>query len=381
MQVLTLNKIAECGLNELTAFEVVNESANPDAVILRSFSMHEMELPKSLLAVARAGAGVNNIPIDKCTEQGVVVFNTPGANANAVKELVIAGLLLSSRRIVDGVNWAQSLNGQEGVAKLVEKGKADFVGPEILGKKLGVIGLGAIGVLVANSCAALGMDVLGYDPYISVDAAWGLSVNVQKAGSLDAILDQCDYISIHVPLIDETKKMFNTERLAKLKPGARILNFARAELVDNAAMKAAIENGTVACYVTDFPTDDVLGNKNIITIPHLGASTPESEDNCATMAAIQLRNYLLYGSIKNSVNFPNCELDYSGRKRLCVIHKNVPHVVSDISTIIAGRNINIDDMISKSKGDYAYAIIDGDKVDEVVDDVRKIEAVISVRVI
>jgi len=383
--VLTLNKIADCGLNELpnNNFTVSDDVKNPDGIILRSYVLPQEDLTEGLQAIARAGAGVNNIPVESCAEKGIVVFNTPGANANAVKELVLAGLLLSSRNVVGGISWAQGLHGQTGVAKLVEKGKSQFVGPELAGKNLGIIGLGAIGVLVANACRYLGMRVFGYDPYISVDAAWGLSRGVRKAPDLDSLLAECDYISIHVPSNVETKGMFNSDVFSKCKKGVRVLNFSRAELVDNASVKEAIENEIVSCYVTDFPVEAVLDNDKIITIPHLGASTPESEDNCATMAAAQLREYLLYGNIKNSVNFPDCEIPYVGKKRICVIHRNVAKVVGPITSLFADRSINIDNMINKSKGEYAYTMldVDCDSCEGIEEELLKVANIIKVRVI
>jgi len=383
--VLTLNKIAECGLVELPKahFTVSDDAKDPDGILVRSYVLPQEDLSDNLKAIARAGAGVNNIPVENCAEKGIVVFNTPGANANAVKELVLAGLFLSSRNVVGGIAWAQGLAGQTGVAKLVEKGKSQFVGPEVAGKTLGIIGLGAIGVLVANACHHLGMRVLGYDPYISVDAAWGLSRGVRKASDLDSLLSECDYISINIPSNAETKGMFNSDLFAKCKKGVRVLNFSRSELVDNAAINAAIADGTVSCYVTDFPVEDVLGNDKIITIPHLGASTPESEDNCATMAASQLREYLLYGNIKNSVNFPDCEIPYVGKKRVCVIHRNVAKVVGPITSLFADRAINIDNMLNKSKGEYAYTMLDVDveSLDGIEEGLLKIANIIKVRVI
>lgn len=384
-KILTLNKISPSGLNVLPkdGFAVSDDEKNPDAIMLRSFNMHEMEFPESLKAIARAGAGVNNIPVDKCSEQGIIVFNTPGANANAVKELVVAGLLLSSRKIVDGINWAKSLSGQEGVAKLIEKGKGEFVGPEISGKKLGVIGLGAIGVLVSNACKSLGMEVLGYDPFISVDAAWALSRGVTKASGLEEIYEQCDYITVHIPLTDKTKGMFNKEVLAKMKKGVRILNFSRGELVNNQDMKEALENDTVGCYVTDFPTEEVLDFKNVITVPHLGASTPESEDNCAAMAAAQMKEFLEKGNIKNSVNFPDCEIPAYEKSCVCITHKNIPNVVGPIASIFAEKHINIDNMLNKSKHNYAYtmAAVDENVDSSIADAIMKIDGVISVRII
>jgi D-3-phosphoglycerate dehydrogenase len=384
-KILTRNKIAECGLDEFPSnqFNISDDEKNPDAIILRSYVLPEEELTSGLQAIGRAGAGYNNIPVDACAEKGIVVFNTPGANANGVKEMVLAGLLLASRDIFGGINWAQSLAGQTDVAKLVEKGKSNFVGPELSGKKLGVIGLGAIGGLVANACRLLGMSVVGYDPYISVDAAWGLSRGVHKAQGLDALLAECDYISLHVPVNKGTKGMFDKEMFAKCKKGVRIVNTARAELIDDISLLNAIDDGTVFCYVTDFPTESMLGHKRIVPIPHLGSSTPESEDNCATMAATQLREYLLYGNIKNSVNFSNCELPYVGKKRICVIHRNLPNVISPVTAMLAERKSNIANMLMKSKGEYSYAMIDVDCPDlgNIEKEIAKIDNIISVRVI
>jgi len=383
--ILTLNKIAACGTDQLPAdkFRVSSDIEPPDAILLRSADMHSYGAPDSLLAVGRAGAGVNNIPVDKYSERGIVVFNTPGANANAVKELVIAALLLSSRKITMGIEWVQGLAGQTDVAKLVESGKSQFVGPEISGKKLGVIGLGAIGVLVANACHSLGMDVYGYDPFLSVDSAWRLSRGVHKAAGIDAILTECDYISIHIPLNKDTKGMFNADSFSKLKKGAHILNFSRGELVDNKAVKEAVQQGVIACYVTDFPNEELLGVEGIIPIPHLGASTPESEDNCAVMAAEEIRDYLLYGIIKNSVNYPDCDAPFTGRKRICVHHKNIPNVVARLTAEVASRGVNIDNMLNRSKGVYAYTLIDVDdgELSGAAEKLRAIEGVIRVRVI
>ncbi|MDR2649607.1 MAG: 3-phosphoglycerate dehydrogenase [Clostridiales bacterium] len=383
--ILTLNKIADCGADQLSAdmFRVSSDENAPDAILLRSADIHSYETPAGLLAVGRAGAGVNNIPVDKYAEKGIVVFNTPGANANAVKELVIAALMLSSRKIDAGINWVQSLAGQSGVAKLIEAGKGQFAGPEISGKKLGVIGLGAVGVLVANACNSLGMEVYGFDPFLSVDAAWRLSRGVHKALGVDAILAECDYITIHVPLNAETRGMINTDALAKVKSGVRILNFSRGELVDNAAIKDAVQTGIVGCYLTDFPNEELLGVDGIIPIPHLGASTPESEDNCAVMAAEEIREYLLCGAIKNSVNFPDCDLPYTDKKRLCVLHKNIPHVVARLTAEVADRGVNIDYMINRSKGVNAYTVIDVDENEliGIEDKLHRVEGVIRVRVI
>ncbi len=385
-QILTLNKISPSGLDHFdkTKYQYADDIQNPDAVMVRSASMHEMELPASLKAIARAGAGVNNIPVDACSEKGIVVFNTPGANANAVKEMVIAGLLLASRRVVPAIEWAQTLKGQgDQVGKLVEKGKSQFAGPEILGKKLGVVGLGAIGILVANAAAALGMEVYGYDPYLSVDAAWGLTSSIKHAKSLSEIFDVCDYITLHVPLTPETKGTINSESLATMKSGVRILNFARGDLIVDADMIAALESGKAAAYVTDFPSDALIGCKNVIAIPHLGASTPESEDNCASMAAQELIAYLERGEIKNSVNFPNVEMSRSGDHRICVIHRNMKAMLSQIANECSQAGNNIENMLNKSKGDYAYTILDvvGDMDAQLADKIAQIDGVINVRVI
>ena len=381
-KVQTLNKIAKIGLNVFDdKYTYGDEVENPDGIILRSFSMHEMELPESLAAVARAGAGVNNIPIDKCSEKGIVVFNTPGANANAVKELVIAGLLLASRKIVQGIGWAKPLIGEgDAVSKLVEKGKSNFVGPEIQGKTLGIIGLGAIGVRVANAAHALGMNVIGYDPYLSVDAAWHMTRAAHKANDLDTIFAQSDYISIHVPATKDTKGMFNEDVFRKVKPGVRLLNFSRGELVDNAAVLKAIEDGIVATYVTDFAAEELLDKENVIVMPHLGASTPESEDNCAVMAATELKNFLENGNIVNSVNFPNCDMGPVCGSRVTIAHKNIPAMLSQISTAFTNKNINIENMTNKSKGEYAYTMIDthSDVDADVIDEIKAIEGTIKV---
>ncbi len=376
-QIKTLNKIAACGTDKFDKekYTVADECAAPDGIMVRSAAMHEMELPASLKAIARAGAGVNNIPLDKCSEAGIVVFNTPGANANAVKELVIAGLLISSRKVISGIEWAKTLKGQGAeVGKLVEKGKSAFVGPEIRGKKLGVIGLGAIGSLVANCAVNLGMEVYGFDPYLSVDAAWGLSSKVHHATSYEQIFAQCDYITIHVPLTPETREKLNAEAFAQMPDGVRILNFSRADLVNGEDMREALASGKVAAYVVDFPTDDMLGVENVIAIPHLGASTPESEDNCAVMAAAELIDYLENGNIRNSVNFPAMEIARSTDTRLCVLHKNVPNMLAQISGVVSAEGINIETMVNRSKKDNAYTLLD--VVGDVSDDcLRKIEAI------
>ena len=376
-QIKTLNKIAACGTDKFDKekYTVADECAAPDGIMVRSAAMHEMELPASLKAIARAGAGVNNIPLDKCSEAGIVVFNTPGANANAVKELVIAGLLISSRKVISGIEWAKTLKGQGAeVGKLVEKGKSAFVGPEIRGKKLGVIGLGAIGSLVANCAVNLGMEVYGFDPYLSVDAAWGLSSKVHHATSYEQIFAQCDYITIHVPLTPETREKLNAEAFSQMPDGVRILNFSRADLVNGEDMREALASGKVAAYVVDFPTDDMLGVENVIASPHLGASTPESEDNCAMMAAAELIDYLENGNIRNSVNFPAMEIARSTDTRLCVLHKNVPNMLAQISGVVSAEGINIETMVNRSKKDNAYTLLD--VVGDVSDDcLRKIEAI------
>ena len=354
-----LNKISPAGTERFGAgYSVGTDIENPDAILVRSASMHETELPENLLAVARAGAGINNIPLDKCSERGVVVFNTPGANANAVKELVIAMLLLSSRKIVPGVEWLKSIKGTGDVAKLAEKGKSQFVGPEIAGKTLGVIGLGAIGILVANAAHSLGMEVYGYDPYLSVDAAWRLSRSIRHARSLDEIYEHSDYITIHVPLLPDTKDTYCAESIAKMKDGVRLLNFARGELADNAAVLEGLRSGKIARYATDFADDRLIGEENVIVVPHLGASTPESEDNCARMAAAELMEYLENGNIRNSVNMPAVAMPRGPFTRICLFHRNVPNTISKLSGALADAGINIENMQSKAKKDYAYTILD-----------------------
>lgn len=381
----TLNKISKIGLSQFddTKYTCADEIENPDAVLVRSASMHDMDFPASLKAIARAGAGTNNIPCDKCAEQGIVVFNTPGANANAVKELVLAGLFLASRKVIPGIEWAKTLKGEgDQVGKLVEKGKSAFAGPEIMGKTLGVIGLGAIGVLVANAAEKLGMTVYGYDPYLSVEGAWNLSRNIKHATSLDDIYANCDYISIHVPLNDSTRHTVNEESIAKMKDGVRILNYARGELVDSDAIIKALEDGKVASYVVDFPDDKVLGVEGVIAIPHLGASTPESEENCAYMAANEIIAYLETGSIINSVNMPNVKLGAVNGARVCIIHKNVPNMIAQISSAVSNAGLNIDQLVNNSRGSYAYTVVDlADVTDDAVAEIEKIDAVISVRVI
>jgi D-3-phosphoglycerate dehydrogenase len=381
-----LNKISSKGLERFPSdlYEHATEIVNPDAILVRSADMLTMDLPGSLLAVARAGAGVNNIPIEKCSLRGIPVFNTPGANANAVKELVLLAFILSSRRVFDGISWAKSLAGKgDEVPKLIEKGKSDFTGPEIKGKKLGIICLGAIGVMVANDAVDLGMDVSGYDPFISVEAAWGLSRAVKRSISLDYLISESDYITLHVPLNDKTKGMINKEKFAVMKKDVRLINFARGGLINNADLKNAIQNGTVACYVTDFPDDELVGMDKVIPIPHLGASTPESEENCAFMAVDQLREFLEKGHTVNSVNFPDCTLIPTGNKRILIANKNIPAIIGKITQILAEHKINIADMLNKSKGDYAYNIIDIDgNVDEtIIKQIKQIKEISMVRVI
>lgn len=385
-KIKTLNKISPFGLDRFDKkyYTYGDEMENPDAILVRSASMHDMELPATLKAIARAGAGVNNIPIDKCTEKGIVVFNTPGANANAVKELVIAGLLLTSRKIVNAIDWAKTLKGNgDAVGKMVEKGKSAFAGPEIKGKTLGVIGLGAIGVLVANAADKLGMKVYGYDPYLSVDAAWNLSHNVRHANELKEIYENSDYITVHVPCTKETKEMICAESISAMKDGVRILNFARGELVNNDDIIAALGSGKVAAYITDFPNDKVIGIDGVIAVPHLGASTPESENNCATMAVDEVVNYLETGSIKHSVNFPTVELGRTADTRVCIIHKNVPNLIAQISGAFSKQNINIEKLISNSRGDIAYTVVESNNEvpDSVVAELKTIAEVVNVRVI
>ena len=381
--ILTLNKIAAVGTDRLgDNYSFGTEVSNPDAVLVRSAAMHDMEFDSNLLAIARAGAGTNNIPKDVCTEKGIVVFNTPGANANAVKELVLAGLLLASRRVIEGAQWAKTLKGNgDAVGKMVEKGKSQFVGPEIKGKTLGVIGLGAIGILVANSAVALGMNVIGYDPFMSVANALKLNPAVKLMKTGEDVMVNCDYLTIHVPLTPDTKDLVDADMIAKMRDGVRILNFSRDGLVNSTAVLEAVKSGKVAKYVTDFATDDVLCQENIICLPHLGASTPESEDNCAVMACDQLKEYLENGNIVNSVNYPAISLARTSADdiRFCVMHKNVPELLKKVLSEVRG---NVENMLSKSRGDYAYTIIDvagGDVAN--VEAISAVEGVIRVRAI
>lgn len=382
----TLNKISSVGLDLVPRddYEIASEILNPDGILLRSFSMHDMEIPASVKAVARAGAGVNNIPVADYSARGIVVFNTPGANANGVKELVLTSLLLSSRKVVPGIVWAKGLIGKgDEVPKLIEKGKANFVGPEIKGKRLGVIGLGAIGVMVANDAVELGMKVTGFDPFISVEAAWGLSRNVRRARGLESILAESDYITLHVPLTDKTKGMINRERFALMKKGVRLLNFARGGLVRNSDLQDAFDDGTVSTYVTDFPDEELLKMEQVIAMPHLGASTPEAEDNCAIMAVNQIRDFLEHGNVKNSVNFPDCDLGIPPVSRIIIANINVPNMVGQITTLLAAEKINIRDMLNRHKGDYAYNIIDidGEMTEKHLEKLQAIDGVIMARLI
>ena len=382
--ILTLNKIAKIGLAQLgDNYAVADDTANPDAVLVRSASMHDTELPESLLAIARAGAGTNNIPIDKCTQKGIVVFNTPGANANAVKELVLAGMLISSRDVLGGIEWAKTLKGNgDQVGKLVEKGKSNFVGPEIKGKTLGVIGLGAIGLLVANAAVALGMSVVGYDPFLSEEGAGKLDSTVKVTDNLDDIYAASDYITIHVPLNPSTKELINAESIAKMKDNVRILNYARDGLVNSTDILAGINSGKIAAYITDFATDDILGEKGVIALPHLGASTPESEENCAVMAANEVKAYLETGSVINSVNLPNISLTKTSNPRFTVIHSNVPTILNQITAKFGDLGANIENVQSKSRGDYAYTVLDvTGNTDGIEEQIKSIDGVIRVRAI
>ena len=384
MKVQLLNKISPEGLKrfDVSMYETGDNFDDYDAILVRSASLHEMEFPQSLKCIARAGAGVNNIPLQRCSEQGIVVFNTPGANANAVKELTIAGLLLASRKIVKGIEWVKTLDSKD-IAKTVEKGKSQFAGPEIMGKKLGVIGLGAIGVQVANAAAALGMDVYGYDPYISVNAAWTLKARIHHITQLKTIFEECDYITLHLPLLDSTRGMLNEEAFAQMKDGVRIVNFARDGLIEQDALISAIENGKVAAFVTDFADEKLLHLEQVIITPHLGASTPESEDNCARMAVEETREYLETGNIRNSVNMPALSLEPSAQNRICIINRNVPNMVAKISSQLGQYGINIETMANKARGEYAYTIVEtNDVIDELsIEGIRSSEGIINVRVI
>ena len=385
-RIKTLNKISPAGLSVLdqTRFSVSEDVENEDGILVRSADMHEYQFPDSLRAIARAGAGTNNIPIDRCSEAGIVVFNTPGANANAVKELALCALLLASRKITAGAEWVKAQAGAGAdVEKVVEKGKSQFVGPELSGKMLGVIGLGAIGVQVANIATKLGMTVFGYDPFLSVDAALSLSRLVHRAMDLETIYKNCDYITLHVPQTAETRGMLNEDAFHMMKGGVRILNLARGSLVNEDDMLSALDSGKVACYVTDFPNNKILQGKNVVAIPHLGASTPESEENCAVMAAQQLRDYLENGNITNSVNLPTLVQPWSGECRLCIIHRNVPGAIASITGVLSKDGVNVENMTNKSKKDYAYTVVDvGSRVsDAVASEIRALDGVLRVRLL
>lgn len=380
-----LNPISNRGLDLFTSeFEVIDDLNAADAVLVRSASMHDLEVPDSMLAVARAGAGVNNIPLNEYAEKGITVFNTPGANANGVKELVVAGLLLASRDIIGGVNWVKGNAKEADLAKMIEKKKKEFAGNELKGKSIGVIGLGAIGVLVANICNRLGMNVYGYDPYVSVRSAWSLSRMVNHSSSLDEIYEKCDFLTIHVPYMESTKGMIGKEAVQKMKDGATILNFARGELVDDQAVLDGLASKKIKHYVTDFPNPAVAAADGVITIPHLGASTEESEENCAEMAVDQLMNYLEKGNIVNSVNYPNCDLgDIEAECRITVHHKNLPNMIGQLTSALAEEGYNIENMLNKSKKDYAYSIFDVEKrpSEKVLSKMKQIDGVIRLRVL
>ena len=382
MNIQLLNKIAKVGLNALgDAYTVGEDVQNPDGIMVRSAVMHEMEFGSELKAIARAGAGVNNIPIDRCSEAGIVVFNTPGANANGVKELAICALLLAARDVVGGIAWAKTLT--EDVAKQVEKGKSKFAGTELQGKTLGVIGLGAIGGLIANVAIHLGMNVIGCDPFLSVDGAWNLNHRIVHAATYDEVFEKADYVTLHVPATKDTKNMICAENIAKMKDGVKIINLSRADLVCAADVKAAMESGKVSAYVTDFPTEEVLAIPGAVSIPHLGASTEESEDNCAVMAARELDDYLTNGNIKNSVNYPNVDMPRSGAARICVLHANVPAVITQVTAAVSAEGLNIENMTNKSKGENAYTVVDVSSVPsaQAVAAISAVDGVRKVRVI
>ena len=380
-----LNPISNVGLKDFDDKYVQTEEVNDaDVILVRSAKMHDMELGNNVKAIARAGAGVNNIPLDKCADNGIVVFNTPGANANGVKELVVAGLMLASRDIVGGINWVNENKDEETLAKMAEKKKKAFAGTEVLGKKLGVIGLGAIGVLVANAAVNLGMEVYGYDPYLSVDAAWKLAREIHHAKDVDELYKECDFITIHVPAMDSTKGMINKDAIAKMKDNVVILNFARDVLVNSADIKDALAEGKVRRYVTDFPVPEVAGLDGAIVIPHLGASTAESEDNCAVMAVKEVKDFIENGNITNSVNFPACNAGVKeGGDRITILHKNIPNMIGQFTAVLAADGLNISNMTNKSRGQYAYTIIDveDEVVDNAVNTLEQVDGVLKVRII
>lgn len=384
LKIKLMNKIAKVGTDVLSKEKYLlgAEIENEDAIMVRSAALHDMQFSPSLRAIARCGAGVNNIPVERCTEKGVVVFNTAGANANAVKELAIAALVLSSRDILGGVRWTETLVGTENVAKAVEAGKSAFVGHELAGKTLGVIGLGAIGGMVANAAISLGMSVLGYDPYITAKAAWSLAPSVKQAADYAEIFKTCDYITLHVPATPQTKNMINAKSIAQMKDGARLINLARADLVDAAAVKEGLQTGKLASYVTDFPTEETVGVKGIITIPHLGASTVESEDHCAIMAAQQLDEFLTCGNIKGSVNFPTVSIPQSEKPRVCIMNKNVPNMLTQITSAFSAENINIENLANGSKGETAYTIVETNVApsEEILSKLATIDGIFGVRI-
>ena len=383
LKVKLMNKIAKVGTDVLSPkkYEVSDNAANEDAIMVRSAALHDMEFSPNLRAIARCGAGVNNIPIEKCTKAGVVVFNTPGANANAVKELAIASLILASRDLVGGIDWVKTLAGQENVAKAVEAGKSAFVGHELAGKTLGVVGLGAIGGMVANAAISLGMNVMGYDPYITAKAAWSLAPSVSQASDYAEIFKKCDYITLHVPATPQTKNMICEKSIAQMKDGVRIINLARADLVNATDIKTALANKKVAAYVTDFPTDETAGVEGIIAIPHLGASTVESEDHCAIMAAQQLDEFLTCGNIRNSVNFPTVGVPRSEKPRVCIMNENIPNMLSQITSAFSSQNINIENLANGSKGEIAYTIVETNVKadDKILQKLSEIQGVFGVR--
>ena len=383
IEIKTMNKISEKGLALFDErYHVADDVENEDAILVRSAKLHDYPMGENLKAIARAGAGVNNIPVKDCADKGIVVFNTPGANANAVKELVLCSLFLSSRLVVEGIEWTKTLENNDGFGKAVEKGKKQFVGPEIEGKTLGVIGLGAIGVSVANAAVKLGMNVIGYDPFISVNAAWKLSKWVKKAATIDEIFKESDYITVHVPANDSTKNMIDAKGIAEMKPGVRVLNFARGPLVNKEDMIDAVKKGKVARYITDFGDYDYAHTENVIVMPHLGASTPESEENCATMAVREVRDFLENGNIQNSVNFPTVVEPRTTTYRLCIIHKNIPNMLAKFAGTIAKANMNIENMVNKARGDYAYTIIDtNDLSEDITKAIEQQEGVIKARII
>nr|SIP63307.1 D-3-phosphoglycerate dehydrogenase (EC 1.1.1.95) [uncultured bacterium] len=384
-KIQTLNAISDVIHTQLSAdkYTVSKDEPVPDAILVRSAAMHEMEFGKELLAIGRAGAGVNNIPIDRCSKEGIVVFNTPGANANAVAELVVAGLMMSGRKIADGIDWVKTLKGKgDEVGKLVEKGKSQFVGSELRGKTLGVIGLGAIGAIVANAASrGLGMNVIGFDPFISVESAWSLSTTIHRAASADDVIAQADFITFHVPLNDKTRGTINAEMFAKMKDGVCVLNFARGELVNTADMLAALESGKINRYVTDFPNDELIGVENVVCIPHLGASTPESEENCARMAAAEIRDYLENGSIHNSVNYPELQLGDPEGVRVLVLHENIPNMISNITAAAAKEGINIENMVNRSKKDMSVTVMEMEELPSrhALETLQELQGIIRIR--